>query len=524
VPHQPVAPAPPHPWDDLPAIAPADATAASRPWLGPLFRSGLLLVFAAYSVASGSVRRAQVLVVAAVAATLLAVFAPAASARLDAGIARLASWIGEGIGWIAAVAIEVVVVAPGRILTTLRRRDPLSGHRPGIPSTAWRARLVADDQPRRPYAGDVPGRTDSRTWVWVVPLTAFAAFAALTIDLDRGPVGPVLEVRPQVEALPDRPSLTGDGLKASPAMRRYGWLDDYARELDELRYDAKPYIVVQTRDRSGDLVNVEYHRRVGYEPEAGGRLPVVWLLGGSTAFGFGQRDGHTIASQLARRAEEAGRPIRVVNLGQPGVTAFQEALLFEQALAVLPEPDLAIFYDGANDIAVQTAYPSVQPTAFPETVDVGTLPGDRRSPVQHWADASFVAQMIPGRPGHVGKVRGGGVSVVPPKFRAEPADDVATKALGVYARSVGLATRTGRRFGVPVRFVFQPARFYASSPVARRFRADLPEHVVDLSHVLDARPEVSIDGLHVNEVGADLIAAHLYDELRSEPALRRKGG
>ena len=104
------------------------------------------------------------------------------------------------------------------------------------------------------------------------------------------------------------------------------------------------------KDRRTREVEVVNGRRTTLEV-ANPRV-TVWMFGGSTAFGFGQRGDHTIASELVRLASERGVPIRVENFGVSGYVNAQETQVFEDQLAAGNRPDIAIFLDGANDTAL----------------------------------------------------------------------------------------------------------------------------------------------------------------------------
>ena len=67
-------------------------------------------------------------------------------------------------------------------------------------------------------------------------------------------------------------------------------------------------------------------------------------------FGLYQRDEHTIPSEFARLAEADGIPLRVVNYGSLAYVNWQEVLLLEQLVTGGSEPDLAVFYDGFNEL------------------------------------------------------------------------------------------------------------------------------------------------------------------------------
>ena len=90
-------------------------------------------------------------------------------------------------------------------------------------------------------------------------------------------------------------------------------------------------------------------RRTLTTSEAG---PTIWFFGGSTVFGIGQRDEHTIPSEIVRLAKHAGTPVNAVNFGFPSYASWQEVGLMKRALADRPAPDLIVFYHGINDFGV----------------------------------------------------------------------------------------------------------------------------------------------------------------------------
>jgi lysophospholipase L1-like esterase len=77
------------------------------------------------------------------------------------------------------------------------------------------------------------------------------------------------------------------------------------------------------------------------------------VYGGSTTFGYGVPDDHTIPSYLQQQMEQKspGRAILVKNFGQGFYYSSQEQQLLFRALKSGDVPDWAIFIDGGNDVA-----------------------------------------------------------------------------------------------------------------------------------------------------------------------------
>ena len=86
-------------------------------------------------------------------------------------------------------------------------------------------------------------------------------------------------------------------------------------------------------------------RPVGTEP----KTFKVLMLGGSSLWGFGARDDHTIPSLVARKLHERGCRVEVRNLAEIGYVSTQEVVALVRELQSGYRPDLVIFYDGVND-------------------------------------------------------------------------------------------------------------------------------------------------------------------------------
>lgn len=76
----------------------------------------------------------------------------------------------------------------------------------------------------------------------------------------------------------------------------------------------------------------------------------LFFFGGSTMWGEGARDAYTIPGHVARLLYEQGNPQQVVNMGQTGYVSTQDMILFQMQLAQGNVPDVAVFYQGFNDI------------------------------------------------------------------------------------------------------------------------------------------------------------------------------
>jgi lysophospholipase L1-like esterase len=265
--------------------------------------------------------------------------------------------------------------------------------------------------------------------------------------------------------------------------------------------------------------NVVDGRRVSWVPPVD-PVATVWLFGGSSAFGLGQRDDHTIASELAKASWRDGRPIEVVNWGVHGDVHWMEARRMRSAITEgLELPDVVVFYDGFNELNTFN-YVNLQGRAGGQSY-VGSL------------DSTSLQRLDPlerllKRISRLGQETG----LVESEQAVTLSDEeVVAAAVRQYRSSVEETRRWLEAEGIPAVYVYQPSRATRAEPVAgegeddaaylrmeRSFRSQLPEAVVDLSGAMDAeRAPVYWDSVHTNELGARRTADELHELL--EPLL-----
>jgi lysophospholipase L1-like esterase len=76
----------------------------------------------------------------------------------------------------------------------------------------------------------------------------------------------------------------------------------------------------------------------------------IWVFGGSTVWGMGARDQHTIPSELCGVLSQRIKvPIEVVNFGEIGYVSTQEVIALLRELQRGRRPSVVIFCDGTND-------------------------------------------------------------------------------------------------------------------------------------------------------------------------------
>ena len=129
-----------------------------------------------------------------------------------------------------------------------------------------------------------------------------------------------------------------------------GYFDEFRRAV---RVDWKPYVEWWQRPFRGGYVTLDERglRPTPGEQTAGGEAIRILCFGGSTMMGMGARDDQTIPAVLARRLTERGHCVSVTNYGQLGHNSTQEVITLQQLLKSGERLDIALFYDGINEMA-----------------------------------------------------------------------------------------------------------------------------------------------------------------------------
>lgn len=446
--------------------------------------------------------------------------AAAAGSGAAAGIAAAATWGLSALVFTAAVL-------PGWAVTRVQTRPlaPRSGAAGWMPLAGATASSVRHQSARRPSsAHEAPAAPRVRRRPARLALTATGVVGAL-VALDVA-IGAVLAGTGLLQP-PDR----GDALvlqqqaaaqtMAMPNIAEEPWAAAFGEELAAYQASAPvyvPYLVNAPHPFRGRLLNVADGERASYRaPLPGGSTPLhVAFFGGSTTFGIGQRDDHTIPSEFARLAEAAGVPVVVHNYGFPAWVSWQEHEYLERLLAAGRRFDLVVFYDGYNEFLVQRHFYSRDPTHYGASTLQVLASGWYE---EHGVEPAFLDQPQElldayARSSALWRVLGRVTGREPtPDWQAVPsASELEQRdaALGIYRRSTARIRDTAARAGVPVRSFWQPIEAGWPPEVTQQ----LPPGVVDLSHVLDGREQdLYISEVHTNEEGARLVAGGLWQEL-----------
>lgn len=134
----------------------------------------------------------------------------------------------------------------------------------------------------------------------------------------------------------------------------HSWVASYYQEHEEM---GKPrwrsYVYWRRPSFAGKYININSDglRKTYGEPgsEGAGPRSKVFMFGGSTMFGSGERDDFTIPSIFAKEIKSRGLNCEVVNYGQEAYVSTQEVIELMLQLQRGNIPDVVISYDGVND-------------------------------------------------------------------------------------------------------------------------------------------------------------------------------
>lgn len=470
-------------------------------------------VAAGWGLWSGSRIVPLVLCAVALATTLVTSVAPSRVARVSE---RISGGVGAVLGWVVFGLLGLVVVVVPWLGQRMVGHDPLA---PGTgASSGWIPRARRSVRSESPWAVDPRLDEPPASLRWrrrlVAPALCVVAAAAVLAWGELDPLGsddPSRDVVVPV-ALADQP-------QGAEHVEDLDWF--FAVAFD-------PTSTPRIKDVRSRTVNVRDGRRLSWvPPECDCPRVSLWFFGGSTAFGMGQRDEHTIASEIARVAWEDGVAVDVDNYGVPADMLLHEAQTFAWELEHRPAPDLAVFFDGINDMAgalhrqdagcATRTGPPIDPALDRLRQRVlHEIHTDRWDP----QDGPAGARVLPSCDGE-----------------RVSTEALAELAVDHYSRALHISRTTAAAHEVEAFWFWQPSiytreRRIEGEPVddedggawSRQWwqaaRDRLPEEVVDVADALDALDEpVFFDTMHHNERAARVIAEELYRTLR--PAILR---
>lgn len=141
------------------------------------------------------------------------------------------------------------------------------------------------------------------------------------------------------------------------------WAEQYWREhrAVERAFIWTPYVYWRMRPFQGEHININAEGLRATLPPSRPADLRLHFYGGSTMWGYGARDAHTIPSETVRALEGRGVAAEGINYGEWGYISRQDVTLFGLRLALGDVPDVAVFYWGFNDVnvAYTDGYPGI---------------------------------------------------------------------------------------------------------------------------------------------------------------------
>ena len=314
-----------------------------------------------------------------------------------------------------------------------------------------------------------------------------------------------------------------ENMAANGRERGYWQEHDAAREV---RW--QPYVYFRRKPYAGKLIHVDANGfRVTLSPNASQNQGSVWLFGGSTVWGTGVSDAHTLASELAQLRSQ-----QVLNFGETGYVSGQSQLAFMASLRCpdAVRPDVAIFVDGVNDV-----YAALQSGVAGQPQNESNRQAEFNATR---SASSFGAAMLDRLEG-VRLFRERALGIKPLADVEILASQVARNYLAVIAQTRAIAAAQG----VHVFFVWQPSVFDKAQPTDEErgvigsslvrhrdlqlattralkllLRNERAADVLVLDTLFDAASgPIFIDFAHTGAVGNALLAQRLAPELEKLP-------
>lgn len=234
-------------------------------------------------------------------------------------LSRLAALISKLLSHIGAVLLQIVIV-PGR------KHVPQAGWQTGNiwgqPSTSSRS------------TRNISKRSKTRR------LTALACTILLMLGLDT--LGGM--------AIPETKTADDLRLDSAPGFTNDAQVTRIQNDGEQVRIHVNPDGTWNVGTVNSATLNTDPHTgRRTFGPSEGHK---VAFIGGSAAFGLGQSDDHTIASELAKQLNTDRQQVQVTNYGMIGYTTWQAAVDLETRLAVGERFGVVVAYTGANDVGL----------------------------------------------------------------------------------------------------------------------------------------------------------------------------
>lgn len=313
------------------------------------------------------------------------------------------------------------------------------------------------------------------------------------------------------------------------------WVREYQRELQTvLREEWRPYVYWRLRAYRSEYINIDekgirrtWNRSTAPSPN----LVKIFVLGGSTTWGYGARDEFTIPSLVSKTlADRLPAAPWVTNFGETGYVNTQEVMTLMLELRKGNVPDIVVFYDGVNDAwaAFQSGVAGIPQNEINRIVEFNSR--NRLNWRGGLVDRLALYRFTRGALGSFGSAGSGATR----RF-LDPA--LATSVVDVYLENVRIVKALAREYGFRAVFFWQPT-IYSKNVLSaeeqrwrltgsrrrggplfaeeyrafndafrQRMQSSKTEGVYDLSGVFENDPRtIFLDRFHISEAGNEKVA------------------
>lgn len=434
-------------------------------------------------------------------------------------ITRGAHALGTAINAVLMTLLwATAILLPGAIQRLLRW-DPTGIA--GRPAPRWIARTPQPHNQQRPWLAEPTTTRPTPTQRLHGALTSITTAATLTTLAALAALAYGTLPTPQLLPNPDNttpPEIIANN-DVEAATRAEPWFDGFSREYDDMtrRSWFSQWAGWEFADFHGLHLNVADRERHTWRPPRSScpNSVVVWMFGGSTLWGIGNRDDHTVPSAFARAAYLDGVGLEVHNFGMPGEVAWQHLARFEREFSITARPpNLVVFYDGANDAVII------------EDVN-GT---DRLARWDYFGSIDPDKIML----SDIGGDRDDGEVRLSEREQIDPielsVDEVVDRSIDQYVATHDRAQYLLDSENIPFAHVNQPV-VYTREPEVKgeaerseeferyftQFRDGLPDGIIDLTTIFDDVPTPHfLDEVHLDDGGNDVVGESLYRVLGTE--------
>ncbi len=462
---------------------------------------------------------------------------PAAASKIQLFFGRFSYWVGEALTWILLLPVFFLVFTPVAIWSRLKHVDPLDAELDQRKTSYWVA--AGHDRPKFRYFHQFSDETYAAApRSGKSPILIRLVTTVLWLLLINSLIGAGI----RAAGWADRAPL--DARANSKVYATETWAPEYFRELAAASARYRPFLGWQRKDfpvspNTSELIHVVdgIRETTNVAPPDGVKPLEVYFFGGSTVWGVGSRDRGTLPSAFARVASAAGFPVHVTNLGEDGYVQWQEVLRLDERVADGKTPDLAIFYDGANDVFThfQTPQDGERERIHQNLPKWQARFLDRHDLASALIDTSGVHLLM--------KIVASRGTAPAPRFKLEwPKDVTVEKVAATVARrhreDAAFAERIGHEYGFGVMSFWQPTVFTKRQKTAEEqdhaaafgddlkdiyvgARAAIGNQIVDLGDTFaDESKDVYIDWCHVGEDGNEVLARRVLENVA--PVLRAR--